>query len=166
LLAITLLAFGCTKEESKVATPEASTSTASGARVARPGVDLTRVAALVMKVNASLAAKAKTMQVDKVWFFTKGLGVEPYQSLRIGSSWPKSNLTYVIDASDNTADLPAAITEKTLVDAYESWNRIQNTKLKTARIADDGRNNDYLDALQPVYRTRIRLGTTSETLAG
>lgn len=64
--------------------------------------------------------------------------MDPYQSLRTGSCWPKSNLTYVIDASDNTTDLPATTTEKILVDAFESWNSIANTKLKTARIADDG----------------------------
>ncbi len=65
LLAVALLAFGCTKEETKVVTPEASSS-ASGARVAESGVDLSRITALVQKVNASLAAKGKTMQVDKV----------------------------------------------------------------------------------------------------
>ncbi len=158
LFAVALLAFGCTKEASKVVTPEASASTASGARVAKTGVDLSRVAALTQKINASLAAKGKTMQVDKVWFFTKGLGVDPYQSLRIGSSWPKSNLTYVLDASDYTADLAPATTEKTLVDAYESWNSIQNTNLKTARIADDGRNNDYLDALTPIVQNGDTVG--------
>ncbi len=152
LLSIALIAFGCTKEETKVVSPEASTSTASSARVAKSGVDLTRVAALVQKVNASLAAKGKTLQVDKVWFFTKGLGVDPYQSLRTGSRWPKSNLTYVIDASDNTADLPAATTEQTLVNAFETWNGVENTKIKTGRIADDGRNNDYLDALTPIFK--------------
>jgi hypothetical protein len=121
-------------------------------------VDLTRVTALVEKINASLAAKGKTMQVDKVWFFTKGLGVDPYQSLRTGSSWPKPNLTYVLDASDYTADLAPATTEQTLVDAFETWNSIQNTKLKTARIADDGRNNDYLDALQPIVQNGDTVG--------
>ncbi|HEX8529058.1 MAG TPA: hypothetical protein VF646_03515, partial [Cytophagales bacterium] len=88
LFAVALLAFGCTKEESKVVTPGAAASTA-GARVAQPGVDLTRVNAQVQKINAALAAKGKTLRVDKVWFFTKGVGVDPYQSLRIGSRWPK-----------------------------------------------------------------------------
>lgn len=158
LLAVALLAFGCTKEETKVVSPEASAATASGARVANSGVDLSRVAALVQKVNASLAAKGKTMQVDKVWFFTKGLGVDPYQSLRTGSSWPKLNLTYVLDASDFTADLAPAATEKTLVDAFGTWNSIENTKIKTARIADDGRNNDYLDALTPIVQNGDTVG--------
>ncbi len=157
LLAVALFAFGCTKEETKVVSPEASAST-SGARVAKPGVDLSRVTALVQKINASLAAKGKTIRVDKVWFFTKGLGVDPYQSLRIGSRWPKPNLTYMIDASDNTADLPAATTEQTLVNGFETWNGIENTKIKTARIADDGRNNDYLDALTPIVKDGDTVG--------
>jgi|GEM_PF-3004811 len=48
LLSVALLAFGCTKEETKVVTPEASTASSARA-AAKPSVDLSRINALGRK---------------------------------------------------------------------------------------------------------------------
>lgn len=113
-------------------------------------VDMARIEAIVNKINASLEASGSKLQLNEVALFTVGKGTDPYMRLRTGKRWDKPALTYIIDESDYSEDLPEGLQEEALVSSYDSWNEIENTNISINRIADDGSNIDYLDALNPI----------------
>jgi hypothetical protein len=102
---------------------------------------------LMQQVNAQLEAGGSDVRLSEASFFTVGLGTDSYRVLRIGTRWTTSDLTYVLDASGFTVDIPAAETEGALVRSFDSWNNIANTTVKTARVADNGSNFDILDGI-------------------
>jgi hypothetical protein len=77
--------------------------------------------------------------------FRLGRGVDPFGALRTGSRWAYDNLTYVLDESDYTTDVPSADADAALVSSYERWNEVRNTSIEASRIADSGANFDVLD---------------------
>jgi hypothetical protein len=113
-----------------------------------------RAAQIAERVNARLAAAGSTVRLDEAWFFSVGLGTDPFRRLRTGSRWvnPRS-VTYSIDESDlvqydpdkpgapfTDADVLAA-----LLGAHEKYNQVGNIVLHSTRVPDDGNNNDILD---------------------
>ncbi|HYG64995.1 MAG TPA: hypothetical protein VEL74_20600 [Thermoanaerobaculia bacterium] len=102
---------------------------------------------MMERVNAKLEAGGSDVRLSEASFFTVGQGTSSARVLRIGTRWPYEQLTYVLDASGFTADVPAADTEGALVSSFESWNNVNNTTVNVSRIADDGGNFDILDAV-------------------
>jgi hypothetical protein len=102
---------------------------------------------LIEQVNARLEAGGSPLRLTEASFFTLGLGTPSFRLLRIGSRWTHDQLTYVLDESDYTVDVPAAQTDAALVSGYDSWNAIANVTISTNRIADSGGNYDILDAI-------------------
>jgi hypothetical protein len=102
---------------------------------------------LMQQVNARLEAGGSDVRLSEASFFTVGLGTDSYRLLRIGTRWPYDQLTYVLDSSDYTVDVPAAQTDGALVRAYDSWNAVNNTTINVSRVADDGSNFDILDGI-------------------
>jgi hypothetical protein len=106
---------------------------------------------MIDQANAQLAATGSSLRIVKATFFTKGQGVPEYANLRTGAKWPYRSLTYVIDESDATPDVPVAASSAAIVNGYNTWNNVGNTTMSTSRIADDGTNFDIIDGtLHPV----------------
>jgi hypothetical protein len=113
-----------------------------------------RAAQIAERVNARLAAAGSTVRLDEAWFFSVGVGTDPFRRLRTGSRWvnPRS-VTYSIDESDlvqyDAAKPGAPFTDAdvlaALLQAHEKYNRVRNIVLHSTRVADDGNNNDILD---------------------
>jgi hypothetical protein len=102
---------------------------------------------LMQQVNSQLEAGGSDVRLSEASFFTVGLGTDSYRVLRIGTRWTTSQISYVLDGSDFTADVPAAQTESALVSSFDSWNNVSNTTIQSTRVADDGSNFDILDGL-------------------
>lgn len=100
---------------------------------------------MIDQANAQLAATGSGLRIVKASFFVKGHGVPEYGSLRTGSKWPYRTVSYVVDGSDMTVDVPAAAASAAIVSAYNSWNNVANTDITAVQIADDGTNFDILD---------------------
>ena len=116
----------------------------SGSSTATPA---SRAEVLADRINARLAASGSTIRLDEAWFFSQGQGIDPFRRLRTGSKWTKNAVTYVLDASDYTTEVAPNLVDAALVSAFSSWNAIDNTNIKASRVADDGGNNDVLDAI-------------------
>lgn len=97
------------------------------------------------EANAQLAASGSSLRIVKASFFVKGHGVPEYRSLRTGSKWPFRTVSYIIDGSDMTTDVPAAAASGAIVNAYNSWNAIANTDITAVQVPDNGSNFDVLD---------------------
>lgn len=124
--------------------------TAAQAKKTAPltGTPQERAAAIAANVNARLEAAGSEMRLDEAWFFTVGRGTDPFRRLRTGSRWTDpGTVTYQVDLSDLTTDVPPADAEAAIVGGFESWNAIPKTSLRATRIADDGGNNDILDGI-------------------
>lgn len=102
---------------------------------------------MIERINAGLEASGSPLRLTEASFFTLGRGINSFRLLRIGSRWTTSNLTYVIDESDYTPDVPASETEAAMASSYDSWTAISNTTLSLSRVADDGGNHDILDGM-------------------
>ena len=102
---------------------------------------------MIQQINARLEASGSPLRLTEASFFTLGRGVNSFRLLRIGSRWTTGNLTYVLDESDYTVDVPASQVDATMTSAYDSWDNIANTTLSLSRVADDGGNHDILDAI-------------------
>ena len=95
--------------------------------------------------NAYLESVGSDMRIVKASFFVRGHGMPDFRSLRLGVKWPYRTLTYVVDGDDMTTDVPAAAAAATIVNAYDTWNAVQNANVTTVQIPDDGTNFDVLD---------------------
>lgn len=107
-----------------------------------------RVAAVVERVNARLAAAGSEMRITEVTFFTVGSGVDPFRQLRFGSRWPIANVLYAIDNSDMTTDLQVpADAALAIRNGYDTWNSVGNTTLRAIELPDLNLNVDILDGM-------------------
>lgn len=100
---------------------------------------------MIDQANAQLAASGSSVRIVKASFFVKGHGVPEYRNLRTGSKWPYRTVSYIIDGSDLTVDVPAANSAAAIVSGYNSWNAIENTNITAAQAPDNGSNFDVLD---------------------
>lgn len=100
---------------------------------------------MIDQANAQLAATGSSLRIVKASFFVKGHGVPEYRNLRTGSKWPYRTVSYIIDGSDLSTDVPAANTSAAIVNGYDSWNAIANTNITAVQAPDDGSNFDVLD---------------------
>jgi hypothetical protein len=107
--------------------------------------ELTVARQMIEQANAQFAATGSGLRIVKASFFVRGMGVPEYRNLRTGAKWPYRQLTYIVDGSDMTTDVPAANASAAIVTAYNSWNAIKNTNITTNQIADNGGNFDVLD---------------------
>lgn len=107
--------------------------------------DLSVATQMIERANAQLAASGSNLRIGKADFFVKGHGVPSYRNLRIGVKWPYRTLTYVVDSSGMSSDVPAAGAEAAVVNAYNTWNAVANTEITANQIADDGTNFDIFD---------------------
>ncbi len=125
-----------------------SLSKVDAADGATDDLDVERITAFVDDINAGLAASGSDLQLDYPWLFRIGLGTDPWGRLRTGSRWTQPEfVSYLLDESDYSRDVPAAASEATLVKAFETWNEQENTTVRSTRVADDGGNWDILDAV-------------------
>jgi hypothetical protein len=106
-----------------------------------------KAVALIEGINARLEKAGSPLRLTEVWFFTIGRGTSPYRRLRNGSRWPESQITYLLDESDYTHDVSAALVDQAYVNAFDSWNDVDNTTLFASRVPDGGGNYDVLDAI-------------------
>ena len=100
---------------------------------------------MIDQANAQLAATGSSLRIVKASFFMKGHGVPEFRNLRTGSKWPFRTVSYIIDGSDLTVDVPAANSAAAIVSGYNSWNDIENTNITAVQVPDDGTNFDVLD---------------------
>jgi hypothetical protein len=100
---------------------------------------------MIEQANEQLAATGSNLRIVSAHFFTTGQGVESYRRLRTGTRWTFENVSYVIDGSDMTTDVPAAQSIAAIQNGYASWNAIANTDITTNQVADDGTNFDVID---------------------
>jgi hypothetical protein len=107
--------------------------------------ELTKARQMLDQANAQLEATGSSLRIVKASFFVKGQGVPEYANLRTGSKWPYRSLTYIIDGSDLTIDVPAAATTAAIVNGFNTWNSVANTVITTSQGTDDGGNFDVLD---------------------
>ena len=107
--------------------------------------ELTVARQMIDQANAQLAATGSSLRIVKADFFVRGYGVPAFRGLRNGSKWPYRTLTYIVDGSDMTADVPAGAAAAAVVSAFDTWNAVQNTDITANQAADDGSNFDVLD---------------------
>jgi len=100
---------------------------------------------MIDQANAQLAASGSSVRIVKASFFVKGHGVPEYRNLRTGSKWPYRTVSYIVDGSDLSVDVPAANSAAAIVSGYNSWNAIENTNITAVQAPDDGSNFDVLD---------------------
>lgn len=100
---------------------------------------------MIEQLNAKLEESGSPLRLVKASFFTQGRGIDDFRRLRTGTKWPYNNLTYVIDGSDVTVDVPAGEVVSAIQNGYESWNAIANTSINVSQIPDGGANIDVLD---------------------
>lgn len=100
---------------------------------------------LVDEANARFAAEGRNIRLDYPWLFRVGVGVDPFTRLRTGLRWTTPSLTYVLDESDYTSDVPPADVEQALVSSFDTWNDVDRATIHAARVADNGENFDILD---------------------
>ncbi len=106
-----------------------------------------QVLRIVDNLNARLEIAGSQLRVGEVWFFTMGRGVDPYRRLRTGLRWYKTSVGYMLDESDYIGTLMGSEVDAALVNSYSTWNGVPNATIATARIPDNGENNDILDAV-------------------
>jgi len=99
----------------------------------------------IERANSQLAATGSSLRIVKASFFVKGHGVPEFRNLRTGSKWPFRTVSYIIDGSDLTVDVPPAASAAAIVSAYNSWNNIQNADITAVQVPDNGTNFDVLD---------------------
>lgn len=107
--------------------------------------ELTVARQMIDQANAQLAATGSSLRIVKASFFVRGHGVPDFRNLRTGAKWPYRTVTYIVDGSDLTVDVPAASSAAAIVSGYNSWNAVENTDITANQIADDGSNFDVLD---------------------
>lgn len=107
--------------------------------------ELRRVVAQVDEFNAQLASAGSDLRLQYPWLFTIGEGVDPFARLRTGARWVQDEVTYIIDSSDHTTDVPAADVEAALISAFQTWDDVPNAGLTSTQVADPGGNFDILD---------------------
>jgi len=109
-------------------------------------VAVARITDMVDRFNARLHERGVDARLDYPWFFMVGGGTDPWNRLRTGARWPQSPVSYVL-RDRYTADLPPAVTEATLVSAYDTWTDVRNTYIEAQRIDDPAPalNTDILD---------------------
>jgi hypothetical protein len=100
---------------------------------------------MIDQANAQLAATGSSLRIVKASFFMRGMGTPDYRHLRTGTKWPFRTVTYIVDGSDMTVDVPAAGASAAIVNAYNTWNAVQNTDITAVQVSDDGSNFDVLD---------------------
>jgi len=100
---------------------------------------------MIDQANAQLAATGSSLRIVKASFFVKGMGVPEYRNLRTGSKWPYRTVSYIIDGSDLSTDVPAANSAAAIVSGYNSWNAVANTDITAVQVPDNGGNFDVLD---------------------
>ena len=103
------------------------------------------ILALAEEVNAELAARGNRARVNDIWLFTVGAGTDPYRRLRTGERWPWNPVSYYLDTSDFTDQLPGTAIEATLESAYERWNHVSAAAIRTERITPSVGNVDIFD---------------------
>ena len=106
---------------------------------------LTPALQMIDQANAQLAATGSSLRIVKASFFVKGHAVPEYRTLRTGSKWPYRTVSYIVDGSDMTVDVPAANAAAAIVSGYNSWNAVGNTDITAVQVADDGSNFDVID---------------------
>ena len=145
IVIIAVFLFSCNDEQVQLTQPDHRPLQPSLEKSAGNDIDMDRIAGLVANVNGMFEAAGSTVRLDEAWFFTVGHGTPEYQRLRTGSRWTYFNVSYVLDESDYTKDIPRADVDATLVSAFDSWNDIENTGIIASRIPDNKMNFDVLD---------------------
>lgn len=107
--------------------------------------ELTVARQTIENTNAYLASLGSDVRIVKASFFMRGHGVPDFRALRTGLKWPYRNLTYVINGSEMTSDVPAAGAAAAITTAYNTWNAVPHAGISTTQIPDDGTNFDLLD---------------------
>jgi hypothetical protein len=106
---------------------------------------LTVAKQMIDQANSELAATGSNVRIVKASFFVRGHGVPDFRNLRIGTKWPFRTVSYIVDGSDMTVDVPAANAAAAIVSGYNSWNAIENTNITAVQAPDNGTNFDVLD---------------------
>ncbi len=106
---------------------------------------LPSVSLAIEAFNEAQRASGSDLRLDPPWMFVVGPGTDPFGRLRMGNRWTTTDLTYILDASDFTSDLPAAEVEAALMAGFDAWNAVAPGGFGAARVADDGGNYDILD---------------------
>lgn len=158
ILLSVLLAVGvtaCQETPQGVSTIEQDT----GLSLAAKKVKATRIDPFFDPVNAELERMGSNLRVAEVWMFTIGSGRPANRILQLGTRWVPADpnraaqstgtedLTYVVDVSDLTVDVPAVDTEAAIDAAFDTWSGVHNTFLDNVKVADDGLNHDFLDGV-------------------
>lgn len=114
---------------------------------ARAGLspELQRLVAHVDEVNEKLAASGSELRLEYPWLFVVGRGTDPFARLRTGARWIQTDVSYIIDESDHTADAPFADVDAAVVAGFETWDAAPRGGLTSTRQADTGGNFDVLD---------------------
>lgn len=107
--------------------------------------ELRRLVAQIDEFNATLAAAGSDLRLEYPWFFVIGRGVDPFARLRTGARWVQTEISYIIDESDHTADAPLADVDAAVVAGFETWDAAPRAGISSTRQADPGGNFDILD---------------------
>lgn len=142
---ITVFLLSCNDDQVQLTQPAHNILQSGMEKSTGSDIDMDRIAGLVANVNSMFEAAGSTIRLDEAWFFTIGHGTPEYQRLRTGSRWTYYNVTYVLDESDYTKDVPREAVEAALVRGFNSWNDIENTGIYASRISDNKENFDVLD---------------------
>ncbi len=112
---------------------------------------------LISMVNDQLELRRAPYRLGGVWMFTIGAGRPANRRLQRGTRWVPADprraaqstgtkdITYVVDASDLTTDVPTVDAEAAVDASFDTWSNVPNTFLDLAKAADDGLNHDLLD---------------------
>ncbi len=146
LLGASFATLACSDAANDTATGPENPSLARAA-ASPTGTPAERAAKLAEKANDRLASKGSKLRVTGAYFFTVGKGVPPFRSHNFDARWPFRNLTYYLDESDFTTDVPAPSVDAALVNAYETWDAVRNVTLDLTRVPDNQSNPDFLDVI-------------------
>lgn len=114
---------------------------------------------IMAAVNLQLEAQEAPYRLTGVEMFTIGRGRPanrilqqsrrwvPGDARRSAQSTGTEDVTYVLDLSDLTGDQPAASVEAAMVSSFDTWSGVKTSFLDFVRVADDGLNHDFLDAV-------------------
>lgn len=148
VLVASVLAAGCQAATEPLVEPDPLFDRSPAASVPEAEFDeavLQGLTARVDALNAELARSGAPYRLDYPWMFVVGQGVDPYMRLRTGGRWQIDSPSFILDASDYTADLPAGSVESALLASFGAWNDLDQTYIRTQRTADPGTNLDVLD---------------------